>query len=88
MNLTDRAQLVRLERKAFRARNAPALPAIDGAGLSTKPWGSHRISGVSPSFGRSGPSDRALDFWKRQTGGPASTRRRKRGPFALSTPAL
>lgn len=89
MNLSDRAQLVRLERKAYRARKAPKLPALDSAGLSTKPWGQRRMRGLSPSYS-SGPSKRALDFWKRATGqtNPASTRRRRRGPFALSTPGL
>jgi hypothetical protein len=89
VNLADRTRLVRLERKAFRARKAPGMPALDSAGFSTKPWGANRIRGISPRAS-AGPSKRALDFWKRATGqgGPASTRRRRRGPFALSTPAL
>lgn len=86
----DRAQLVRIERKAFRARRAPTLTPTDSAGMSTRPWGAGRIAGIQPSFGRRGPSKRALDFWGSATGqgNPASTRRRKRGPFALSTTAL
>ena len=87
MTPTERAHRVRLERKAFRAARPPKMPAFDRAGVSTKPWGSRGIRGIGLSA-PDGPSKIALDFWKRQTRGPASTRRRKRGPFALSTPTL
>lgn len=75
MSPEARAKRVRVERKAYRAANPPALPVRDAAGLSTKPWGSN---GRPPSY-------EALRHWQRATGQPAlpslTPKRRKRKRF-------
>lgn len=87
MNADERARLVRLERKAFRARRLPQMARVDAAGLSTKPWGARRPYGIGFSVGNGGgPSKPALQAWERATGGirkPQRPRgmRRPRRPF-------
>lgn len=68
MDSQARARMVRLERKAFRAARLPKMPAIDGAGVSTRPWGQRRKRGIGFGGAPSGPSRTALRAWERATG--------------------
>lgn len=78
MTPAARARIIKVERKAFRAAKLPRMPAIDRAGVSTKPWGARGIRGIGFGGPPSGPSRTALRSWERATGQATQPRRRAR----------